>query len=180
MDSVDGSGNTLTGTYASTGSFQSTGSVNTFTLGTYTISYTKVDATGNTATATRTIIVSPYVQPVSTGAGGGVSYTPASNTPTVVSTTGALNSAPIITQSGTTIAERPVMSSRFKRKILRALLMNRALQRSRSENSISLTTSVDMASAPVLEIGLLEVSQPRVNIRLAPTTDSRIIGELKR
>lgn len=37
-----------------------------------------------------------------------------------------------------------------------------------------------MASAPVLDMGLLEVSQPRVNIRLAPTTDARIIGELKR
>lgn len=37
-----------------------------------------------------------------------------------------------------------------------------------------------MASAPVLEMGLLEVDEIRVNIRLAPTTDARIIGELKR
>ena len=137
------------------------------------ITYTKVDATGNIATATRTIIVSPYVQPVNTGGGGGVSYTPANNTPTV-NTPVVLNAAPVIKKPNPIVTQSPVTSSRMKRKILRALLTNRALQRNRAE------MATDMASAPVLDTGLLQVSEVRVNIRLAPTTDARIIGELRR
>ncbi len=37
-----------------------------------------------------------------------------------------------------------------------------------------------MASLPILDTGTLEVSKVRVNIRLAPATDAKIIGELKR
>jgi hypothetical protein len=95
--------------------------------------------------------------------------------------TGILNSAPVITQSGTILSLPPVMSSRLKRKILRALLTNRALERNRSENPEALPMiSVDMASAPVLNVHLLEVSEIRANIRLAPSTDAKIIGELKK
>lgn len=110
-----------------------------------------------------------------------MSYTPANNTQTaVVSNTGTLNSAPVVTQSGILTTQPRVMTSLLKRKILRAILTNRALQRSRSGKTTSPVPSVDMASAPVVDMGILEVNQPRVNIRLAPTTASKIIGELKR
>lgn len=46
-DAIDGTGNTLSGTYGNTGTFQSSGSVNTALPGTYTITYKKVDAAGN-------------------------------------------------------------------------------------------------------------------------------------
>ncbi len=110
-----------------------------------------------------------------------MSYTPANNTQTaVVSNTGTLNSAPVVTQADILTTQPRVMTSLLKRKILRAILTNRALQRSRSGNAASPVSSVDMASAPVLDTGILEVNQPRVNIRLSPTTASKIIGELKR
>ena len=56
-DNVDGTGNILTGIYGNTGSFQSTGTVNTSLTGTYTITYLKVDDAGNSHFATRTIHV---------------------------------------------------------------------------------------------------------------------------
>ena len=56
-DNIDGTGNTLVGLYGSTGSFQSTGSVNTSQTGTYTLTYLKVDAAGNTGSVTRTVTV---------------------------------------------------------------------------------------------------------------------------
>ena len=56
-DNVDGTGNVLTGIYGNTGSFQSTGSVNTSLTGTYTITYLKVDDAGNSHFATRTVNV---------------------------------------------------------------------------------------------------------------------------
>ncbi len=56
-DDRDGSGYTLSGIYNDPGSFQSSGSVNTFLTGTYTIDYTKVDLAGNLHMLTRTITV---------------------------------------------------------------------------------------------------------------------------
>ena len=56
-DNVDGSGSLLTGIYADTGSFQSSGSVNTSQTGTYTIEYLKVDAAGNAGSVIRTVNV---------------------------------------------------------------------------------------------------------------------------
>ena len=148
-------------------------------LGIYTISYTKVDTTGNITTATRTIIVSAPVQVVSiTGGGGGVSYTPATNSTPTATDTGTLNAAPEIIPTVT--LGTPPSSSLIKRKILRALLQTRAFHRKKSDNPVSIISTVDMASAPILDTGILEVSKVRVNIRLAPATDAKIIGELKR
>lgn len=56
-DNVDGSGTSLTGSYGNTGSFQSTGSVNTSLTGSYTIKYLKIDATGNSGSVSRTVNV---------------------------------------------------------------------------------------------------------------------------
>ncbi len=56
-DNIDGSGNTLVWNYGNTGSFQSTGSVNTNQTWSYIITYLKVDAAGNTGSATRTVTV---------------------------------------------------------------------------------------------------------------------------
>ena len=57
-DAVEGVGNIFYGTYGSTGSFQFSGSVNTTTLGTYMLSYMRVDAAGNQSNVvTRTITV---------------------------------------------------------------------------------------------------------------------------
>lgn len=151
------------------------------------------------ATASRSIIVVAVVQAVITGGGGGgggggSTYVPIVNSqagttgtlaPTLIpgfttTNTGTLNSVSVLTQSGTTLSLPPVMSSRLKRKILRALLTNRALERNRSESSELSTISIDMASAPVLNMRLLEVADIRVNIRLAPASDAKIIGELKK
>ena len=52
------------GVYGNTGSFQSSGSVNTGALGIYTIEYLKVDAAGNSSGATRTITVTDQTAPV--------------------------------------------------------------------------------------------------------------------
>ncbi len=79
-----------------------------------------------------------------------------------------------------TTSQPLLTNSRFKRKVLRALLMSRATQRNRSENSEFPANSTDMASAPVIDTHMLEVSEVRVNIRLAPTTDAKIIGEIKK
>lgn len=56
-DNRDGSDYTFTGIYNDIGSFQLSGSVDTFSTGVYTIDYTKVDLGGNTHTVTRTITV---------------------------------------------------------------------------------------------------------------------------
>ncbi len=169
-------------------------------LGTYTFTYTKVDATGNGSSIVRTIIVSAPPPVVITGGGGGggggggSSYVPivvntqtsTTGTPTPRLMPGFATTIAPITQSGVTdthlVVDAPplVMSSRLKRTILRTLLSNRALQRNRSDNISSLSSAIELASAPVLDMGLLEVNERRVNIRLAPTTDARIIGELKR
>jgi Domain of unknown function (DUF5011)/Bacterial Ig-like domain len=186
-DVVDGSGNILSGAYGSTGSFQSTGSVDTGILGTHTITYTKVDATGNIGTATRTVIVSPYVQPVTTGGGGGVSYTPTNNQTPTTTDTGTLNAAPDVIPVVT--VEIPPSSSLIQRKILRALLRARALRvaqgGSRTNSTLmkqsdSPILTTDMTSAPIVDTGILEVKEIRVNIRLAAATDAKIIGELRR
>ncbi|MBX9809228.1 DUF5011 domain-containing protein, partial [Candidatus Gracilibacteria bacterium] len=60
-DNVDGSGTALTGIYGATGSFQSSGSVNTSATGTYTIEYLKVDTAGNTGSVVRTVTVTDIV-----------------------------------------------------------------------------------------------------------------------
>lgn len=58
-DDIDGSGTTFTGTYGSTGSFAVTGTMNTAIAGTYTLTYKKVDTTGNSGSTTRTVTVNP-------------------------------------------------------------------------------------------------------------------------
>lgn len=91
-DNVDGTGNTLTGTYGNTGVFQLSGTVNTSIAGIYTVTYKKVDDAGNSGSVTRTITVSPFVS-----AGGGSSIGGGTNAPPPPATT---NSG--TTQSGTT------------------------------------------------------------------------------
>ncbi len=54
-DNVDGSGETLTGSYGSIGSFSLSGIVDSNTLGIYYLQYQKVDTSGNSANATRTV-----------------------------------------------------------------------------------------------------------------------------
>jgi hypothetical protein len=68
-DTNDGTGNTLTGTYNATGSFQMSGTTITITTlpGTYTQQYQKVDAAGNASTvATRTITIVDTTPPITT------------------------------------------------------------------------------------------------------------------
>jgi hypothetical protein len=57
IDPIYGTGDTFNGVYGNTGSFQSSGSVNTTQTGVYTIEYLKVDAAGNTGSTTRTVNV---------------------------------------------------------------------------------------------------------------------------
>ena len=62
---MDGTGNTISGIYGATGSFQASGSVNTAVIGTYSIQYRKVDAAGNQSnTVTRTISVTDQTNPI--------------------------------------------------------------------------------------------------------------------
>ena len=71
-DNNDGTGNTLTGTYNATGSFQMSGTTITGLTppGVYTQQYRKVDAAGNASTITnRTITVNNSVIPVVTLSG---------------------------------------------------------------------------------------------------------------
>ena len=65
-DNVDGSGNIFIGTYADTGSFQFSGSVNALLVGTYVREYLKVDSSGNTGSITRTVNVTDQTAPVVT------------------------------------------------------------------------------------------------------------------
>lgn len=58
-DDRDGSWNTLTGTYGSTGSFTRSGSVNPLAIGTYFLEYRKVDMAGNMSSRLRTVLVNP-------------------------------------------------------------------------------------------------------------------------
>jgi hypothetical protein len=71
IDPIYGTGDTFGGIYGNTGSFQSTGSVNTSQTGTYTIEYLKVDSAGNTGSVTRTVnvIMPDAVPPVVTLSG---------------------------------------------------------------------------------------------------------------
>jgi Domain of unknown function (DUF5011) len=64
-DLVDGSGNTFTasGTQNQTGSFTVSGSVNTGQVGTYTLTYTKIDSSNNSVQLTRTVNVVPAPPP---------------------------------------------------------------------------------------------------------------------
>ena len=62
---MDGTGNTISGIYGATGSFQASGSVNTSIVGIYAIQYRKVDAAGNQSnTVTRTITVTDQTNPI--------------------------------------------------------------------------------------------------------------------
>ncbi|MCX6824097.1 MAG: DUF5011 domain-containing protein [candidate division SR1 bacterium] len=56
------------------------GSVNNLILGTYTITYTKIDVAGNTGTATRTVIVRDTIAPVVTLNGAATIYVEYGNT----------------------------------------------------------------------------------------------------
>ena len=51
-----------------------TGSVDTDTVGSYTVTYTSTDASGNTGTATRTVNVVDTTAPVVTVTGDNYSY----------------------------------------------------------------------------------------------------------
>ncbi len=62
-DNVDGSGDTFVGTYGNIGSFAVSGSVNTGALGTYTLEYLKVDSSGNSSGATRSVVVRDTTPP---------------------------------------------------------------------------------------------------------------------
>ncbi|MBI2176006.1 DUF5011 domain-containing protein [Candidatus Woesearchaeota archaeon] len=75
------------------------GAVDTATIGTYTITYTATDAAGNTATASRTVIVSPRLSTVS--------ITPAAATVMVGSTQEL--TALAFDERGTAIALQPAM-----------------------------------------------------------------------
>ena len=57
MDNVDGTGNTFGWIYGAPGSFTITGSVNTGILWGYTITYRKIDSSGNTGSMNRTVNV---------------------------------------------------------------------------------------------------------------------------
>lgn len=95
------------------------------------------------------------------------------------------------------------MSSRLKRKLLRVLTNTRSIDRSNALTTINdpylaRTSSVDIFSsaptiitletnsapsqtdAPIEIDGFYSVNQPRVNIRIAPSLDAKILGYLTR
>jgi hypothetical protein len=102
-----------------------------------------------------------------------------------------LSAAPDLTQSGTIdttdpLGESTSMSpSYIKRKALRSTLRTRAIHTIRWDvvSTVSDTSTIDQMdtmSTPVWGDQILEVDSPRLNMRLAPTLDAKIIGELKR
>lgn len=92
-DNIDGSGTALVGTYGATGSFQSSGSVNTTLTGTYTIEYLKVDAAGNSGTVSRTVNVVPII----------TLNTNITGTGTATISIGAIQPGTLVVTSGSTI-----------------------------------------------------------------------------
>jgi large repetitive protein len=68
-DNFDGSWNTPVGSYGNTGSFAVSGTVDTSTLGSYLVEFMKVDTSGNSGTAVRTVNVVDTTAPVVTLSG---------------------------------------------------------------------------------------------------------------
>ncbi len=105
--------------------------------------------------------------------------------------TGTLNSA--LTSTGTV-----AMSSRLKRKLLRVMTGTRPASISSIDPYLSKTSSPEgvfsettlsvpetnsapsQADTPIEIGGLYSVNQPRVNIRIAPSLDAKILGYLTR
>lgn len=70
-DDVDGSWNTFTGSYGSTGSFAVNGSVNTWTVWSYVLTYKKVDMSWKSGSVIRTVTIHTAASSWGGGWGGG-------------------------------------------------------------------------------------------------------------
>lgn len=68
-DNADGTGETFVGIYGQTGSFVLSGTVNTGSLGVYSLEYNKIDNAGNASGAIRTVTVQDTTVPVVTLSG---------------------------------------------------------------------------------------------------------------
>jgi len=99
-------GTTATDNVDGTDSVTTSGSVNTATLGTYTLTYTSTDKAGNTASVTRTVYVTDQTPPVISAISSGI---PASSTTTITWTTN--EPATSIVNYGTTVSYVSASSS---------------------------------------------------------------------